>query len=228
MMKSDVSMWRTGASRASLRLPVMALVVAMVLLLTGCDLAEEDSGSRDDIYPMYVDNNENGVNDYVERTSHDSGGAEKARLSSSKNMPEKLPMGRATAGHAFVDENGDGICDYAQNGSVTWHGPGFVDENGNGICDYWDESSPRHHRHDGMQLQDHNQNRINDFFEEGTYRGPTHSFVDENGDGICDRAQDGSPTWHGPNFVDEDSNGRPDHWDPGGRGHGGHHRGGGM
>jgi hypothetical protein len=63
-------MWRTGASRASLRLPVMALVVAMVLLLTGCDLAEEDSGSRDDIYPMYVDNNENGVNDYVERSSH--------------------------------------------------------------------------------------------------------------------------------------------------------------
>lgn len=223
MLRSNVSMRRTEASIASLKLPVMALVAAMILLLTGCDFAEEDPESHDDIYPMYVDNNQNGVNDYVERSSHDSGGPEKARSSSSGDMP----MGPAPAGHAFADENGDGICDYAQNGSATWHGPGFTDDNGNGICDYWDEASPRHHRHDGVQFQDHNENQINDHFEEPTHEGPEHAFVDENGDGICDRAQDGSPTWHGPNFVDDDGNGRPDHWEPGGRGHGGGHHGGG-
>lgn len=212
-------------SAKSLSVPVIVLFAAIVLVLPGCDFAEEESESHDEVYPMYVDDNGNGVNDYVERATHDSGGAEKARSSSSEHMS----MGPASPGHAFVDEDGDGICDYAQNGSATWHGPGFVDENGNGICDYWDEASPRHRRHDGMRFQDHNENRINDFFEEGTHRGPTHSFVDENGDGICDRAQDGSPTWHGPNFVDEDNNGRCDYWQPGGRGHGGgHHRGGGM
>jgi len=51
-------------------------------------------------------------------------------------------------------------------------------------------------------------------------------YVDDNEDGICDRAQDGSPTWHGPNFVDEDNDGRCDYWEPGGRGHGGRHHGG--
>jgi hypothetical protein len=213
-------------SAKSLRVPVIVLVAAIVLVLAGCDFAGEESESHHDIYPMYVDDNGNGVNDYVERSSHDSGEAQEARPSSSEAMHGGVPMGPASSGHAFVDENGDGICDYAQNGSATWHGPGFVDENENGICDYWDETSPRHQRHNGMQFQDHNENRINDFFEEGTHRGPTHSFVDENGDGICDHAQDGSPTWHGPNFVDEDGDGRLDHWDPGGRGHGGGHHGG--
>ena len=214
---------RVRLSVKRFRVPVIVLFAAMVLVLTGCDFAGEKTESHEDVYPMYVDDNGNGVNDYVERSSHDSGGTETARSFSSEDGPRGMPMGPASSGHAFVDENGDGICDYAQNGSATWHGPGFTDENDNGICDYWDESSPRHHRHDGMQFQDHNENRVNDFFEEGTHRGPAHSFVDENGDGICDLAQDGSPTWHGPNFVDEDGDGRPDHWEPGGRGHGGRH-----
>lgn len=212
-------------SGKSLRGPVL-LFAALVLVFTGCDFTEEKSASPDDIYPMYVDDDGNGVNDYVESSSHESGGADKARSSVSENGPEEMPVGPAPAGHGFADENGDGICDYAQNGSATWHGPGYTDENGNGICDYWDEASPRHHRHHGMRFQDHDDNHINDHIEEGTHWGPAHSFVDENDDGICDRAQDGSPTWHGPNFVDEDDDGRCDYWQPGGRGHGGRHHGG--
>lgn len=214
--------WRLRARGSGLELRAIALFAVTLLVLTGCDFAKDESASPDDIYPMYVDDNGNGINDYVEASSHDGGLPGKARSS----FPEGVPMGPAPAGHAFVDANGDGICDYAQNGSATWHGPGFVDENGNEICDYWDEASPRHRQHEGMQFQDQNQNQINDYFEAPTHRGPGHAFVDENGDGICDRAQDGSPTWHGPGFVDEDGDGWPDHWQPGGRGHGGGHHGG--
>lgn len=169
---------------------------------------------------MYIDANGNGINDYVEASTHVAAASALSASSSS----DRLPQGPANEDHAFLDRNQDGICDYAQNGSATWHGPGFVDGNGNGICDYWDEASPRHRRHGGMQFRDRNDNRINDHFEEATHHGPGHSFVDENGDGICDRAQNGSPTWHGPNFVDEDGDDRCDYWQPGGRGHGGSHR----
>lgn len=198
-----------------------ALFVTLFLLLTGCDLVGNESESEEGVYPMYVDENGNEVNDYVEASSHDAGTSDKVHSSTSGGMP----TGPAEVGHAFVDENGDGICDYAQNGSATWHGPGFVDDNGNGICDYWDEASPRHRRHDGMQFRDQNGNEINDYFEGPTHQGARHAFVDENEDGICDRAQDGSPTWHGPNFVDENGDGRCDYWEPGGQGHGGHHGG---
>jgi len=200
---------------------LLALMVVVGALLSGCDLFGEEDESQEAIYPVYVDENGNGVNDYMEASTHDAGTSETARTAAA----DSIPMGPAPRGHAFVDHSDDGICDYAQNGSATWHGPGFVDENENGICDYWDESSSRHHQHGGMQFRDHDENRINDHFEEGTHEGPGHSFVDENGDGICDRAQDGSPTWHGPNFVDENGDGRCDYWEPGGRGHGGHHGG---
>lgn len=205
---------------AFVSLPVF-LLVAIAAVLPGCDVFTDDASRDSAVYPMYIDANANGVNDYVEASTHESATAN--RVSSTSGT---LPPGPAPAGHAFVDEDGDGICDFAQNGSATWHGPGFVDENGNGICDYWDESSPQHHQHQGMEFQDHNDNQINDHFEARTHHGPGHAFVDGNGDGICDRAQDGSPTWHGPNFVDEDGDGRCDYWQPGGRGHGGRHHGG--
>lgn len=201
---------------------LLALIIVAGGVLSGCDLLGEGDETQETIYPIYADENGNGVNDYVEASSHDAGTSKTAHPAD----PDSMPMGPAPGGHAFVDNNGDGICDYAQNGSATWHGPGFVDENGNGISDYWDEASPRHHQHGGMRFQDHNKNRINDHFEEETHHGPGHAFVDENGDGICDRAQDGSPTWHGPNFVDENGDGRCDYWEPGGRGHGGGHGGG--
>ena len=50
-----------------------------------------------------------------------------------------------------------------------------------------------HHQHEGMQYHDENDNHINDYMEEETHLGE-HAFVDENQDGICDLAQDGSPT----------------------------------
>ena len=123
-------------------------------------------------------------------------------------------------GHEFVDENGDGICDLAQDGSNTWHGPGFVDKDGDGVCDYWDPDQRRHNRHAGMPFIDENEDGVNDLFQFGTHEGPDHEFVDENGDGICDRAQDSSNAWHGPMFDDEDGDGASDHWEEGGRGHG--------
>lgn len=207
--------------------PRIILLAALLSVGVGCDTFQGENESDETIYPVYVDENGNDVNDYVEASTHDAGTPQAARAAAPNGMPE----GPAPHGHAFVDENDDGICDYAQNGSATWHGPGFVDENGNGVCDYWDEASSRHHRHGGLQFQDHNDNHINDHFEQPTHQGPGHAFVDENEDGICDRAQDGSPTWHGPNFVDEDGDGRCDYWEPRGRGHGprggqnGHHGG---
>lgn len=201
-------------------LRVLVLFAVLAVGLSGCDLlGGEEDDAPEAIYPLYLDEDDNGINDYVEADHHDAEPSSKGRVADF----DDVPIGPAPNGHAFVDENGDGICDYAQNGSATWHGPGFVDENDNGICDYWDETSSRHRQHGGLQFRDRNENRINDHFEEGMHDGPAHSFVDENGDGICDLAQDGSPTWHGPNFVDEDGDGRCDYWEPGGRGHGGRH-----
>lgn len=36
---------------------------------------------------------------------------------------------------AFVDENGDGICDNAGSGQCRGNGQGYVDANNDGICD---------------------------------------------------------------------------------------------
>jgi len=147
------------------------------------------------IYPAFVDENNNGVNDYIESQWHTG------------------------AGHNFVDKNGDGICDYAQDGSNTWHGPGFVDNDGDGICDYWDEDSKLYNQGGGIQFRDQNRNRINDSFEAQWYAG-SRNFVDKNGDGICDYAQDGSNTWFGTGFVDNNGDGICDNWQPGGKGYG--------
>ncbi len=123
-------------------------------------------------------------------------------------------------GHAFVDVNEDGICDRAQDGSNAWHGPGFVDGDGDGVCDYWDADSPRHNQHRGLGFVDENANGVNDLFEEAYHTGNGHAFVDADGNGVCDLAENGG-TWHGPGFVDADADGVTDHWQPGGRGHGG-------
>jgi len=191
------------------------LFVLFPLLLTNCK-TNNSNEQEDSIYPMFVDQNSNGINDYVEQSTHESG---PITADSANRIMSPSYMGNP--GHAFVDENGDGICDYAQDGSATWHGPGFVDENGNGICDYWDQSSARHQRQQGMRYRDDNNNNINDYVEQATHMGNGHEFVDENGDGICDYAQDGSATWHGPGFVDMDNDGTCDYWQNGGRGHGG-------
>ncbi|WP_234573496.1 hypothetical protein [Rhodohalobacter sp. 614A] len=183
-----------------------------MLILSGCKSSTEPEVEEiESIFPMYIDENSNDINDFVEQTTHDDGFG-KASSTTTTNSSDP--------GHSFVDENNDGICDYAQDGSPTWHGPGFIDENNNGICDYWDESLPMHQRHEGMRFHDENDNHVNDYMEEETHWGE-HDFVDENQDGICDLAQNGSPTWHGPGFVDMNGNGMNDHWEEGGRGHGG-------
>lgn len=202
---------------------VYLLLITALLLFSGCDTTDSQQ-EEDAIYPMYVDGNNNQINDYMEQSTHDAGSD-----TASKNKENQLLQGPpfGERGHNFVDQDGDGVCDYAQDGSPTWHGPGFVDDNNNGICDYWDSSLDMHQRHEGMRFHDENGNHINDYFEGETHVGPGHNFVDQDGDGICDFAQDGSPSWHGPGFTDTNQNGTCDYWEEGGRGHGHGMRGGG-
>jgi len=84
----------------------------------------------------------------------------------------------------FIDENGDGICDYFQNGTRTNSRFGknianrnFVDADGNSVCDNYGTSQGRGLRN-------------------GTGRGL--NFIDQDGDGVCDLFQAGSKI--GQNF----------------------------
>jgi hypothetical protein len=194
---------------------LFSIIVAASFLLFSCNTSTETE-EADPIFPAYVDKNDNNINDYVEQATHDPGPG----TVSSKSSTDNGSNSHGEPGHSFTDANEDGICDYAQDGSPSWHGPGFIDENSNGICDYWDESHSMHSRHNGMRFHDENENHINDYMEEENHWGE-HEFVDADEDGICDLAQDGSPTWHGPGFVDKNGNGMSDHWENGGRGHGG-------
>jgi hypothetical protein len=198
------------------KVKLISLILMTLFLYQGCITTAESEEESEIIYPMFVDNNSNNINDYVEQTTHEPGPGTVSSKSSTDNGNS-----HGEPGHSFTDDNEDGICDYAQDGSPTWHGPGFIDDNENGICDYWDESHSMHSRHEGMRFHDENENHINDYFEEEMHWGAGHKFIDADGDGICDLAQDGSPTWHGPGFVDMNVNGMSDHWENGGRGHGG-------
>lgn len=182
-------------------LNVYLVFITALLLFSSCGTTDTQQ-EEDRVYPVYVDENSNGINDYVEQSTHESG-----VIATSENKDRTLKQGQhfGERGHNFIDQDGDGICDYAQNGSPTWHGPGFVDDNDNGVCDYWDSSLAMHRRHEGMRFHDENDNNVNDYFEKETHVGPGHNFVDQNGDGICD------------------------YWEEGGRGHGrGHGMGGGR
>ena len=172
-------------------------------LTAACSNSSSTTGPTEgsgDIYPMYVDANRDGVNDYVQAATHDPG---------------------TPAGHAFVDADRDGICDRAEDGGVTWHGPGFVDTNGNGICDRWESGMPMFRQPGDMQFRDDNGNGANDYAENPWHGQPGHAFVDADHDGICDRAENGSPSWHGPGFVDTNRDGTCDYWQSGGMGYGG-------
>lgn len=52
--------------------------------------------------------------------------------------------------------------------------------------------------HQETHYVDNNENGVNDYFEEGTHSGDGHIYLDENGDGICDRSLERGPYWHGP------------------------------
>ncbi|MGM0588995.1 MAG: hypothetical protein ACQETE_11295 [Bacteroidota bacterium] len=204
---------------------IYLVFISSLVLINGCDTTESQQ-DENAIYPMYVDENSTDINDYVEQSTHNTGST---IASKSKGLTLLQNQHFGGHNHDFIDEDNDGICDYAQNGSPTWHGPGFIDDNNNGFCDYWDMSLDMHQQHEGMRFHDENGNGINDYVERNTHMGSGHDFVDQNGDGICDLAQDGSPTWHGPGFIDSNQNGICDYWEEGGRGHGqgmggGHHQ----
>jgi hypothetical protein len=183
---------------------LLLLSGALALVVAGCGsdgstaLPDGGDAAASAVYPRYVDTDENGVNDYVEAPWH-----------------EPHPY------NDFIDLNGDGICDFAQDGGNAWFGPGYVDTNGNSIADYWDEMSPMHNQHLGLHYVDGDGNGVNDYVEAPWHDPhPYHDFVDLNADGICDFAQDGSTTWHGPGYVDQDTDGVCDYWQPGGTGYG--------
>ena len=203
-----------GRSR-TVRAAAGVVVVLLSLVLACSDSTTSPSGESDTgpVYPMFIDGDRNGINDYFESDTHDSGPAT-ARISSRSAV-----TGVALLGHAFVDADGDGICDYSQNGSNTWHGPGYSDADGDGICDCWDEDSPCSGDHLHLRYQDRDRNRINDSYQAQYHEGE-HGYEDADGDGVCDCAQDGSSCWHGPGYVDADGDGVCDHWEPGGRGDG--------
>ncbi len=168
-----------------------------------------DTSSTSYVYPMFADSNGNGINDYFEESTHNAGTT--ARMS-----------GIATVGHSFMDGDGDGICDHAQNGSLTWHGPGFVDDNDNGICDYWESGTSKYGQNGGMMISDQNGNGLSDYFEQDWHQGYGHDYVDLDGDGVCDYAQNGTTSiFHGPGFTDTDGDGICDNWQSGGNGWGG-------
>lgn len=197
---------------------VSAFCAALSLAGCGSSGGGGSSGSGDvssggaAVLPMFVDENNNSINDYVELSTH----------SSASQLSAGVVEGAGLYGHEFLDTDKDGICDYAQNCSNTWHGPGFVDSDNDGICDYWDIGHPNHNRHEGIHFQDQNHNQINDYCEHEWHGGYGHDFVDNNLDGICDHAQYGSNAWHGPGYIDENTDGICDHWQSGGRGHGHH------
>jgi hypothetical protein len=174
------------------KVKLISLILMTLFLYQGCITTAESEEESEIIYPMFVDNNSNNINDYVEQTTHEPGPGTVSSKSSTDNGNS-----HGEPGHSFTDDNEDGICDY------------------------WDESHSMHSRHEGMRFHDENENHINDYFEEEMHWGAGHKFIDADGDGICDLAQDGSPTWHGPGFVDMNVNGMSDHWENGGRGHGG-------
>lgn len=201
----------------SAKRPVVLLCLVLCLSLVSCSdstTSPDPVSSSGDVYPMYADDNGNAINDYVEQAWHGI------------DFTAAVDEGEGyTWRHRFRDHNGDGICDGAQDGSPTWHGPGFIDSDGDGICDYWDEDSPEYSRHLGLQYRDRNRNRVNDHFEAQWHEGHSHGWIDSDGDGICDRARDGGPAWHGPGYVDGNGDGVCDHWQSGGGGHGHRHGG---
>ncbi len=215
-----------GIGIAGSWIAIAALVASVGL--AGC--GSDGSSPNGRAFPMWADDNGNGINDYYEGGTHDPG-SPTARFVPSMHGPgmgapsnesPRVPGMHGGPDHAFVDENGEGICDYAQNGSSTWHGPGWIDADGNGVCDYWQAGSPAYGMGGGMMFRDTNGNGINDYVERSGHVGMGHDFVDQNADGICDYAQTGgSATWHGPGAVDSNHDGMPDMWAPGMPGHGG-------
>ena len=145
------------------------LAVCVVGLLMGCD--SDSSENISDGLPAITDANINGINDYVEPSTHVSAAV--------------VAVAYTGQYHEFVDDDADGICDRAQDGSWTWHGPGYIDNDGDGICDYWDKDSALYveQRLDCVYWSDFGVQ--NQFATDSSKPG----FVDTNNDGIRDDRQ---------------------------------------
>lgn len=215
------------AMLAAARRTATAMALAAIGL-TGC--GSDSSSGTERVVPMWADDDRNGIDDYVEQATHDPGSGMARLVAAAEGPGTGGPGGGAPAtpgmhggpDHAFVDANDDGICDFSQNGSNTWHGPGWLDQDGDGVCDFWQPGSRRYGMGGGMQFVDRDGDGVNDYVQRSGHMGMGHDFVDRNGDGICDRAQAGGPdSWHGPGAVDSNHDGMPDMWAPGMPGHGG-------
>lgn len=150
----------------------LILTVCVAGLLAGCESNSDNStGSISDGFPAIADANDNGINDYVEKSTHVSASTKAA--------------GDAGLDHEFIDSNADGICDRAQDGTWTWHGPGYIDEDGDQICDYWDLGSRlyREQRRDCVYWSDFGV--PNQFATDSSRPG----YTDANRDGIRDDRQ---------------------------------------
>jgi len=196
---------------------IRAVVLAAALTVTGCGssstTADPSAAPSAYAYPAFIDTDGDRINDYVAQATHTP--AVTGSLAA-------LVTGVGTQSHDFVDENGDGVCDYAQNGSPTWHGPGYVDADGDGVCDYWQTGNGRYGQGGGMAYADENGDGVCDYAQRQTHQAASHDYVDADGDGVCDDAQSGAVDgWHGPNYVDADGDGVCDLWQEGGRGNGG-------
>ena len=101
---------------------ILVPLIVTAFLVVGCE--HSGGGSARDL-PVFTDGNENGINDMVEVGTHFVDPDDPSR-------------------HDFQDNNGDQICDLAQQPEPLWHGPGYIDTDGDGICDYWDRDSSRH------------------------------------------------------------------------------------
>lgn len=92
----------------------------------------------------------------------------------------------------FVDDNEDGICDLFQSREM-YEALGmnsFVDADGDGICDnYVDRPDFSHRRHYGAFAVDLSEDVFVNRQRLSEVTGGM-GFVDDNGDGICDVAQD--------------------------------------
>ena len=97
-----------------------------------------------------------------------------------------------TAQCLFTDTDGDGVCDYAADGTCRY------DTDGDGVCDY---------AADGTCRYDTDGDGVCDYAADGTCR------YDADGDGVCD---------HGYCFTDENGDGICDNRTTGGCQGGGH------